>query len=45
MFGRQFILAGLKFLELELHLLQQPSLTLRALAVDLPTQLLDLQPE
>ena len=47
LFGRQFILAGggLKFLELELHLLQQPGLAFGALAVDLPTQLRDLQPE
>jgi len=45
--GRQFIRAGggLEFLELEFHLLEQPGLAFGALAVDLPTQLLDLQPE
>src|SRR5690349_8251128 len=43
--GRQLILGRrrLQLLKLKLHLLQQPRLTLRASAVKLPLQLLDLQ--
>ncbi len=42
---RQFVLGrrGLQLLELQLHLLEQPGLALRAAAVELAPQLLDLQ--
>lgn len=44
---RQFVFAGvgLQFLELQLHLFEKPGLALRAAAMDVALQLLDLQSE
>jgi len=44
---RQLVLggSGLQLLQLQLHLLQQPVLALRAVAINCPPELLDLQPE